>query len=439
MCESALKNWRPLATGAGTVTCYGDAVYGQECLVECAHGFAIGGGRRGKASTQIVCGQHNTTVVSFFEEPLCEPLVCEAPALPEGTIEGDCKNVTSLAVGEQCARHCVADHAPNGTRTDFGGIVQFGCEDVTDGVWKDATPAASATCDAVPCPGSPKDLAGTLVLNGSFDNEGPSGRAGCNQEGDVPLRSGDLCSMWCDDGWDSQSVTHLACTDGAYLGCFDPDCTEFTPRVACYRIGGNFEEREVVVSSATLALSAASAAAMEADPEAAKRGIAQGIEQHLGVDEVTVTKLTFARRLRATRGRRLQASVVVEFSIDASELPAGDLEQVLGLLGDLSEGIGVDAFLDTLQQAVQEVLPSVTLLGVSVSTPTVVTVLVEIPVTTPPPPPTDLTGVIIGALVLIALLGAAGAARHFRNKRSATYETPVQSYMPEGCGPPPED
>merc|ERR1719247_3892033 len=74
-----------------------------------------------------------------------------------------------------------------------------------------------------------------------------------------------------------------------------------------------------------LMLTAASLAAMRADPDAAEAGLAAGLAASLGVDSdaVTITRTVPSLRARALAARRLQdTSLLVEFTVAGASAAA---------------------------------------------------------------------------------------------------------------------
>lgn len=400
--------------------CTQPAVFGQICHVMCAYGFAVGS----TSEASIVCDDTSPQrFVKFSAASTCDPLTCNADLTYEKMLPGDC--VDGMAIGDNCTRSCENGYALGGIRSLIGASIPFQCIDDKK-VGRLQMRSDHESCEPVPCALAPQDIPATIPLSVTTL---PGGRSVCDSA--KPMKSGDSCLAVCAAVGSkvADEATMLTCYQGTYFGCRTGECDNPSSLLSpptCISMTSTVVKRDVIYGSIALRLNPPEP---PEDTNAAGRAVARSLHIHLELqdkDVVEITELAVGgRRLRALLerpGRALQAPGVLSahFYVDCQGT-LSKLDAVQLKLTALSNGEGLEEFLETLNTVFQQTMPGVEVEHVQVAAPYRASRSFE--VKGYPPPKEDQSSLdplfffVGGAFLLIAIIMGVSLSRYRKSAK----------------------
>jgi hypothetical protein len=290
------------------------------------------------------------------------------------------------------------------------------------------------SCEAVPCALPPQDIPASIPLSVTTS---PGAATVCDSA--KPMKSGDSCLAVCAAVGSkiADEATMLTCYQGTYFGCRAGECDNpnlLLSPPACISMTSTVVRRDVIYGSIAVRLNPPEP---PDDTAGAGKALARALHIHLTLedqDNVEITELAVggSRRLRAllerARGRALQAPGVVSalFYVDCQGV-VSKLDAVQIKLTQLSNGEGIEDFLETLNTVIQTTMPGVEVAHVQVAAPYRASRSFEVK-GDPPPPKEDsslspLFFFVGGAFLLIAM-GMGVSVSRYRKSAKVQDEVP---------------
>jgi hypothetical protein len=435
--------------GSGTsVDCTADDtyLYEQVCSVQCDYGFALEGGM-GPNSGTFSCTHDSGVPLVGWGPPdgyLCEPLKCDgfddAMALIANSGASTCYE--GMGIDETCVVSCAPGYSIFGETDRRGDDVPAECIDVNGlGTISEVLRASKIpqTCEMLSCPTkyTPTEPSKGFTLSNTSTSSGNCDRS-------EAMGGGNICAFECRNGKNSNDAAFLTCIGGTYYGCPEgsPGCDVLIAAPICLDDSKNYEELLVVQAIAEFSLSTQSLNRMVNKASESSQALKNGFAAALDV-EPSAIKFTSSDPAKIARanGRRLSdgdaALLVLNFEITVD---SPDSNSTLALIDKVrainaQKANATAAFLAVVNAAFEAAGLSVTVDGVMISEPMLVTVMREIvtPSPTPEPtaaplpapvvPPPETSYFWLYVLLGVVFLGGAGAGGYTVYQRQKTAVT----------------
>lgn len=366
----------------------GDAVYGDECMLTCSNGFKIND--QDAVDLSISCtvadDAQTNTAVAWDAEPACEAVQC---TLPTGDAFQQTSDPTINAGSSYAGLTCAPGYSTDAA--DSTATVQTAVCTASGATGQLAyDPCVELSCSALStisaiAGSDSEDCGGDLVHGANCALECASG---------TQPASADYIDVMCDKG-----VLYL-CPEGESAD--EGGCTSVEAD-ACVQAGVEMQEMQYVSAVASMDVALGSAARRLSNTERDDQLLAsfgEAMAQVLGVETDDV-EVDYASSTVVQQGETDTYTLTVKFQISTDAGPADfDVEGAL-------TGLSNDDLKGAFEEKAADAGYDVTVTSISVSEPTVVTVLEPVPTVAPAEDDGGgagtTIGIIVGVLVVVCL------------------------------------
>jgi hypothetical protein len=373
-------------------------LYEQVCSIQCDYGFALDGGI-GPNSGTISCTHDSGVPLVGWGPPsdyLCSPLKCagftDGLALIANSGATTCYE--GMGIDETCVVSCAPGYSIYGDPDRRGDDVPAEClDDNGVGTISEVLRANNIpqVCEMLPCP----DKYTPAIKSLGFTLSDASTSSGtCST--DEPMGGGNICAFQCSSGTNSNDAAFLTCIAGTYYGCTadSPGCDTLIATPVCLDSSIPYEEITVIAAVAEFSLPLQSLNRMVNKAEESHRALQNGFAVALDVepDDVKFTKSDPAKIARS--GRRLSdeemALLVLNFEITVDNSTSSKTLALLERIRKITaqDGNATATLLNAVNAAFEEEGMAVTVDGVMISEPMIMTIYVEVVTPSPTPLPT---------------------------------------------------